>query len=269
MVGLAVSSYQIRSSNVLTIKKFGNKYKITWNKSIRNKGFENLIDLQPEMIITPFGTLAEVVPEFAGDRANGLLEGVKMDNNISRAKSKIFEYAFCNEWDFFVTLTIDKDKYDRYDLNKFVKDLGQWIQNYYKIYGSKIWYLFIPEPHKDGAWHLHGLIRGVRPDHIVRNNYGYLDFPLYQKKFGFISMDYIRDHDAVSKYITKYITKELMCREFGQRTYYCSKGLQTAEVLYRIYDVDPDGFEWDFEHTDGFCRTSLVDNLDAFKELIG
>lgn len=270
MTGFRIPEDLIRSSNVLTVKKYGEKYKVIWCKSVRKKGYEECItgDLDPEKYITnPFdGRMAEVVQRFSGS-SNPMKEAEKLDNNISRAKSMIFEYAFCNQWDYFITLTISPEHYDRYDLAAYIKDLGKWLSNYKTNHGSKISYILIPEQHDDGAWHLHGLISGVLSKHLVINEHGYLDWPMYSKKFGFCSLDTLRDHEAVSKYITKYVTKELMCRDYGQRTYYCSKGLQRAEVLLRVANVPDDLIEWDFEHPDGFCKTSMVDNLDFMQNV--
>lgn len=60
----------------------------------------------------------------------GSISDVKSENNISRAKSRVFELALCNEWDIFLTFTLDPKKYDRDDLKKFQKDLGQFIRDY-------------------------------------------------------------------------------------------------------------------------------------------
>lgn len=260
----------VRSSNVLTVKKYGDKYKVIWCKSVRKKGFEECVpgESDPDQYeINPFdGHAAKVVQSFGG-RQSPVQEAQKLDNNISRAKSLIFEYAYCNKWDYFITLTISPDQYDRYDLAAYIKDLGKWLSNYKTNHGSKIQYILIPEQHKDGAWHMHGLISGILPKHLIRNEHGYLDWPMYAKKFGFCSLDPLRDHEAVSKYITKYVTKELLSRSYGQRTYYCSKGLQRAEVLFRIPNANDDVIEWDFEHPEGFCKTSLVDNLDFMESL--
>lgn len=40
----------------------------------------------------------------------------KLENSLSRSRNKVFEYAYCNDWEYFVTMTLDKTKYDRYDL---------------------------------------------------------------------------------------------------------------------------------------------------------
>lgn len=37
----------------------------------------------------------------------GSISDVKSENNISRAKSRVFELALCNEWDIFLTFTLD------------------------------------------------------------------------------------------------------------------------------------------------------------------
>ena len=53
----------------------------------------------------------------------------KLSNNVARAKTKINELALCNPWSWFVTLTIDKDKYDRYDLKTYYKHFSQFLNN--------------------------------------------------------------------------------------------------------------------------------------------
>ena len=92
----------------------------------------------------------------------------KLEESIIRTRSRIYELAICNEWDFFVTLTLDKSKYDRMDLKKYRKDLAQFIRDYNKKYKINIKYLLIPEMHKDGAWHMHGLIIGLPIEHLEK-----------------------------------------------------------------------------------------------------
>lgn len=269
MAGFLHPESLIRSSNVLTVKKYGEKYKVIWCKCVRKKGFEECIPglSDPDLYeVNPFdGQLVKVVQSFPGKKPDK--EAEKLANNISRAKSLIFEYAFCNQWDYFITLTISPDKYDRYNLAAYVKDLGKFLNNYNTNHHSKIQYILIPEQHEDGAWHMHGLISGILPKHLIINEHGYLDWPMYANKFGFCSLDTLHNHEAVSKYITKYVTKELLSRDYGQRTYYCSKGLQRAELLFRIPNVEDNIIDWEFEHPEGFCKTSLVDNLDFMESV--
>ena len=270
-MSLVSPSALIRSQGVVYIRKYGDKYKVTWCKSVRKKGYEKFVrDEYEGLIKNPFDgcwVLASEVDEFIHDNNNKLSSDVKLANNISRAKSKVFEYAYCNHWDYFITLTISPEKYDRYDLKTYIKDLGKFINNYNTVHHSKISYVLIPEQHKDGAWHMHGLTSGILPKHLETNKNGYLDFAMYAKKFGFCSLSPIKNHEAVCKYITKYVTKELFSRSYGERCYYCSKGLKTSELLFRFENCSSDFIEWDFEHEDGFCKTAMVDSLDFMQNI--
>lgn len=267
-MSLVFSPSLVRSQGSVSIKQYGDKYKVTWCKSIRKKGFEQYVrDEYEGLEQNPFdGLWVPEVSDFVSEK-NKPVNDEKLANNISRAKSKVFEYAYCNQWDYFVTLTISPEKYDRYDLKTYIKDLGKFINNYNKIHHSKISYVLIPEQHKDGAWHMHGLISGILSKHLEMNKNGYLDFPMYARKFGFCSLSHIKSHEAVSKYITKYVTKELFSRSYGERCYYCSKGLKKAELLYQLENIDPDFIEWDFEHEDGYCKSAMVDSLDFMQNM--
>lgn len=83
----------------------------------------------------------------------------KLPENVRRAKSKVFELALCNDFTYFCTLTFSPEKVkDRYDLEGCMKAFCKWLNNYNcRKASSAIQYLLIPEPHQDGAWHLHGL----------------------------------------------------------------------------------------------------------------
>ncbi len=162
----------------------------------------------------------------------------KLDNNICRSRSRVLELALCNDWEWFVTLTLDSAKYNRYDLEKFKKDLSRWIRNQRRNYKTKFQFLLIPEAHKDGAWHMHGLFngipysevkpfeKGIHPDKLVKS--GYMNFPAYSEKFGFCSMGRIRDKAKCAFYISKYISKDLSDRvgDLGKHLYDSSKPLK-------------------------------------------
>lgn len=186
----------------------------------------------------------------------------KLENNISRAKSAITEYALCNDWEYFVTLTIDKTKQDRYDMKKYMHDLGIWIGNYNKKYGTKLSYIIIPEKHTDGATHCHGLFNGVAAESLVYNKNGYLDMPYYFNRFGYISLSPIKNKDACAFYMTKYITKDMTCRleDLGEHLYYCSRGLKRKEVfLYGDINID-EKYKKAF-YSNEFCNILWCDDV--------
>ena len=74
--------------NICILKKYNdNTYKLTRHNVLRNKGVE--IDNQ-----------------LKSERCS--VNDYKLRENLVRARSRIYEYGICNDWDFFVTLTIDK-----------------------------------------------------------------------------------------------------------------------------------------------------------------
>ena len=95
-----------------------NKYKlVTLKNSVKVSGYEE-----------EKNTLYDVK-----DKYNRNKNEEKLENNISRAKGKVLEYALCNNFEYFVTLTLDAKKIDRSDVNNYIKKLGQYIRNIKKI----------------------------------------------------------------------------------------------------------------------------------------
>lgn len=237
--------------NYYSIKKYyDNYYRLTVFKvRIKNAGFE----LES--------------PKYKSEN-NNEFEG-KLDNNIIRARSKVFEYALCNDFEYFVTLTLDKTKMDRYSLDDFIKKLGQFIRNYRKKYGVNIQYLLIPEKHKDGAWHMHGLIKGIPEAHLTLNKNGYKDWEAYSKRFGYISIDEIKNKEAISRYITKYISKSFYgggVTEKNKKMYYASRGLKKAERIKEgtYYASNND----DFDYENKYIKVKTVKSLEEISHLL-
>lgn len=173
----------------------------------------------------------------------------------------------CNDWQWFCTFTLDKKKYNRYDLEKFRKDFSQFIRNYNKKNHTEIKYLFIPETHLDGAWHMHGFLMGLPEKHLrlfelneklplyirdkLTSGGRVYDWISYRDKFGYTDIEPIRNHEACAKYVTKYISKSLavdIC-EVGAHLYYSSQGLRTAQEIKRgllMYEMNSPDYENDY-----------------------
>lgn len=60
----------------------------------------------------------------------------KLESSLSRTKSAIFELALCNDWDWFLTLTLNPEYLDRKDLNSYKTKLSIWIKNYNRMASS-------------------------------------------------------------------------------------------------------------------------------------
>lgn len=197
----------------------------------------------------------------------------KFDAALSRAKSVIYQLAICNEWDYFFTGTLSPDDHNRYDLFSFRNQFAQFIRDLRKKDGyENLAYVLIPEKHKDGAWHFHGLITGlpddalsyfvpgVHPASLVDG--GFRNWPAYSAKFGYCSLGRVRDPDAVSAYLVKYISKDMQSSvtAVGGHTYYCTRGLRRAVPCGSIYGsyVNLDCF---LENHGQFCSTGMVHDV--------
>lgn len=220
--------------------------------------------------------------------AKGTVNTEKLDYNLSRAKNAVFELAMCNPWRYWGTFTMDKEMNDRNDLKGYYKKFTQWIRNYNKKHNIRIRYLFVPEKHKKGTWHMHGFLYGLPEEHLVpfkngdksKNGKpipmklwknGYLNWPAYAEKFGYCSFDTINNHEAIAKYLTKYVTKDVesSVKEVNAKSYYNSRGLEKATEYIRGYlaipvtDKDCD-FVNDFVKIIDFERKNLtyvIDNI--------
>lgn len=201
----------------------------------------------------------------------------KLASSVSRTRKIILEYALCNHWEYFCTFTISKDKYDRHDLEAWSSSFRQWILDQRKK-GLPVVYLLVPERHKDGSWHMHGLFSGVSsvlvsfkierkqglkvPNKLV--NGGFYDWPAYREKFGFCSFAVIRDRVACAFYIQKYITKDMISSSVGVglHSYYCSRGLNRATLQVEVYQnsLYLDAF---LVNDYQFCKTGMTKIKDS------
>lgn len=167
----------------------------------------------------------------------------KLMNNVIRSKSLIKELGLCNHWDYFATITLDPDKYDRSELKPFIRAFSKFVRD--NLHGS-IKYLMVPELHKDEEnWHFHCLFAGdlllkdldyCPIESVAHKNMhkGWFYSPLLWTKFGINTIEPVKNHDAVVYYTSKYLTKALSSKgkiSLGSHLYMCSKGLTRKERI--------------------------------------
>jgi len=157
---------------------------------------------------------------------------------------------------------------DRFNLKEFRTDLAQFVRNLNRNRAEKqkIKYLLIPEQHKDGAWHMHGLFMGLTDKDLtpftlkdkipmkikkqLMNGETVYDWHRYRKAFGYFTCTEIKDGNACAKYITKYISKDLQktIRESGEHLFFASQGLKNKEVICKNNGDFCPFNEWDYEN---------------------
>lgn len=233
MNGLHVDRGRVYESDFATLKKYREDYyKITLHRQMRRAGYEAI----------------DGEEEHRSGKKNTAENEEKLQASLSRTKSRIFELALCNGWEWFVTLTLNPQKFDRAGLKTYKNKLSTFIKNYNRIHNTNIKYLLIPELHGDKTnYHMHGLMMGLPIEHLhefranekfpikilseIAHGHKLYSWPAYAKTFGYISISKIINAESMSKYITKYIIKDLLGTRIGlnDHLYYCSKGLKRAE----------------------------------------
>lgn len=152
----------------------------------------------------------------------------------TRSKQAIFEISRANEWDWFITLTFDRNVIDSSNYDLLVEKVRKWFNNTKNRKAPCMKYLIIPELHADGIhYHFHGLLADCGCLEMVKSGvfqdgkevYNITGFP-----YGFTTATKVDDTVRVSGYISKYITKELQNSLKGKRRYLASNNCKRAEV---------------------------------------
>lgn len=211
------------------------------------------------------------------------------EDSLKRSKGKIFDIALSNKWDYMITLTLDGSKIDRYDRKAIIKPFTKWLNNMVNRRGLK--YLIVPEYHKDGAIHFHGLIndslhmeqsgtykvpwtkKPVKASTVKAHGFKLEDvrpvLNITDYKFGFSSAVKIDDNvEAVSKYMTKYTCKDFQ-KIFGQ-SFFAGGGVnrELPKLYLDIPYQDLNVTEYKLPENLGAVKYSLLPSEDDFKLLM-
>lgn len=158
-------------------------------------------------------------------------EGADMERSMRRARAKLRRLALANQFEYFVTLTLDPARIDRYDPAAVTKALGRWADNMVRRHGLR--YILVPELHKDGAIHFHGFMAGrgleARDSGVEWDGRPVYNLPQWALGFSTAQRLYGDYHAAVG-YCCKYIGKQNGQRPMG-RWYYSGGALQEPRKI--------------------------------------
>lgn len=163
--------------------------------------------------------------------------------SLSRTKNSIYNIARSNEWQWFITLTFDRNNTDSSDYDMITCRLHTFLNNLQKRKCPDIKYLIVPELHKDKKhYHFHGLLSNVDSMRFCfSGKFDNKDNPIYNIldwKYGFTTATHIKDSQKTSSYITKYITKDSENKLNNKRRYMCSKNVERVEASYHLLDEE-------------------------------
>lgn len=208
----------------------------------------------------PKGTGSRSETECSGGRA------------MRRARAQVRDLALCTPFRYFVTLTLDAARIDRYDMAAITRKLNTWADNQVRRKGLA--YILVPERHKDGAIHFHGFFNDAlqavdsgtmtlsgwkapkrprtarqRAEWAEMGAQVVYNLPGWSLGFTTAIPLYGEYHRAVS-YVCKYIGKD--GEKIGGRWYYSGGNLGRPEVTYcdsslREMEQAPGAYRFDIE----------------------
>ena len=222
----------------------------------REKGWEPMEELPPKLHDSSGGDAAAANP---GPTQTG------QERAARRAAAKIRDLALCNRFRWFVTLTLDQTKIDRYDIKAITRKLNSWLDNQVRRKG--LCYVLVPERHKDGAIHFHGFFndipgfvssgtwkvpgraKPVRPRSqrqatewsAAGGEQGYHEVCNFEGwPYGFTTaIELYGDYHSAVAYVCKYVRKQTgEGGKIGGRWYYSGGALALPEV--ELCDIGPE-----------------------------
>lgn len=164
----------------------------------------------------------------------------------SRSISRIKEIVYCNDFDYFFTLTL-KDVSLRLAPNLAIDYFNKEIKNYSKFcnyHGYDFKYVYVFELTKKGSVHVHGFGKNFCDLYI--NQYGHLS-SLKLDKIGF------QNFAEASKVNVNYLIKYIMKSPLELKSiYHASRGFKKAEVT-KFHDCFNKLLDFPFTAKNKYC----------------
>ena len=190
-------------------------------EALQKVAFENEINVVTDSELLPFSLFPDTKVKTG-----------RSASSVSRLKSRVQELILCNNWNCFVTFTLDKCKRNRDSIDTF-EDLTRHLKYIRQTRCSELRYMLLLEQHKNGGYHGHALMylpADFIADEFIINDNGYFEWFDISSRFGFMS---IKPYDGTLRacnYVTKYVTKDLI----PGRVLRTSKGLNKAYVIRNL-----------------------------------
>lgn len=161
-------------------------------------------------------------------------------------RRRIKGYAFSNNFCWFVTLTFNPEKVDSFDYETAKNTLLKWCRKMRDRH-DHFDYLMIPELHKSGAVHFHGLLGDIPNCFVKVTNpktgkplirHGRQIYNLTEWEYGFSDCEKIESRERAATYITKYVTTDLLTdkKMYNKKRYFNSQGLAKPVVTFDMND---------------------------------
>jgi len=170
---------------------------------------------------------------------------VNRKSSTRRSKTSVTDYALCNEFSQFITLTFSPSKADSFDYDTCKKLVSKWINNQ-RRHSPDLTYILVAEKHKSGRIHFHMIVNNFNgslspaTNQKLGKNYGKLlkkngkqIYNLDGWNYGFSTLSYIENKQATAHYLQKYLTKDFI-EAFNKKRFWTSRGLKKPTKEYNV-----------------------------------
>lgn len=216
----------------LQVYKFGEGFRL---RLFHNSVFdsEKKVKKSSDLVPTPFfdSDFNRIyAPEILSDDEIEFKKQESIRCSLSRTRNKITLLSLSfQKWKYFCTFTFNRTKVDRYSYDECSRAMQSFLHKL-TYYFPNIVYIVVPELHADGAFHFHGLFNDLLPVYRSGSFYSrkinrfvdtfYVNNSFYD--YGFTNCSVIRSQSAVCKYISSYITSDLVSVSKNKRRYWYS-----------------------------------------------
>lgn len=160
--------------------------------------------------------------------------------SISNLRNLINNNFFGGSNELWITLTFgDKKIYNPKELYPIFKNFMKRLRYHFKELNLE--YIYVPEPHEKGDWHIHLLLKANKSLYIENSKLNEI------WTFGFVKVNRLKDIDNIGAYVSAYLinikdgekTKKgarLYLYPVGHQLYRFSKGIIKPQSEYMTYD---------------------------------
>ena len=193
-----------------------------------------------------------------------------INKSLTRTKIAMNMLLEMNDFDWFCTLTFDKDKIDRTNDEAVFYAYKKYIDNTKKQFPN-LGYMCFPERHEDNCIHFHLLINGITAKQLglvnsgkvccswatLKNKVASKEFfertkhlheltdtdglPIYNVTtfpYGYTTVTRIASRERCNSYVKKYVEKALGSTEIFKKRFYYSSNLKVPDIVERLVGAD-------------------------------
>lgn len=159
--------------------------------------------------------------------------------SVARLRNLINNNFVGGKNELWITLTFGKNKV--YNANELYPIFHSFIKRLRNRFKDMILdYIYVPEPHEKGDWHIHLLLKSNKELYIKNSKLNEI------WGNGFVKVNRLQDVDNIGAYVSAYLTNikdgeetkkgaRLYLYPAGHQLYRCSKGIKKPESEYFPY----------------------------------